>query len=393
MNRLNIHRCVLLPWGLFSFFIMNVGSVTASPLGNMKALVDGNALVVTKALVEPRATGGLVEMQKVFETPFFSPTLTDAGRTRLLGAEACLWTSFIHSDEILDYMLLPRLAAFAEAAWCEERRSTYPHFLHRLPSLLSCYERLGYGYARHFFTLSATYQSLPAGRCLPAERCLLVSLQSLPDTKTYYTLDGSLPTKEALLYEHPLRIDKSCVLRAISYLPGGLPSDELKKEVVINKATFKPVHLQNPPSERYHGDGGKVLADGIRSIPFHHTGQWAGYHSSDLIATIDLEHPQEISTVEVSALTDLSAWIMGPQSISVYISTDGKEYERVAQEIYPAPTDAMGEKHSDLYRLSWGRSLSARYVKVVAKPFKGLPAGHSGEGEPPFLFIDELLVK
>lgn len=335
---------------------------------------------------EPRATGGLVEMKKVFETPFFSPQLTETERTQVLGAEACLWSSFVDNDSILDYMLLPRLVAFADAVWCEGRRGTYNHFLQRLPSLLRCYEQLGYGYARHFFTVSATYTSVPD------DKCLVVSLESLPDTKTYYTLDGSQPTKGAFLYENPLRIDKSCILKAVSYLPSGLASDELSKEVVVNKATFKPIHLQNAPSERYQGEDGKVLVDGVRSINFHNTGLWVGYHAADMIATIDLEYPQEINAVEVSALTDLSAWIMGPQSISVYISSNGKRYKMVAHKTYQALTDAMGEKSSDLHRLSFKKSASARFVKVIAVPFKGLPKGHSGEGEPPFLFVDEIRV-
>ena len=31
-------------------------------------------------------------------------------------------------------------------------------------------------------------------------------------------------------------------------------------------------------------------------------------------------------------------------------------------------------------------------VEMSAVPFKGLPQGHSGEGEPPFLFVDEIRV-
>lgn len=147
----------------------------------------------------------------------------------------------------------------------------------------------------------------------------------------------------------------------------------------------------NAPSERYQGENGNVLVVGIRSINFHNTGFWVGCHSSDLSAVIDLESLQSISSVEVSALTDLSAWIMGPQSISVFVSSDGEKYEMVARQTYEAPTDAMGEKRSELNRLSFD-TVSARYVKVVAVPFKGLPKGHSGEGERPFLFVDEIRV-
>lgn len=334
---------------------------------------------------EPRATGGLVEMKKVFETPFFSPQLTSTEKESVLGAEACLWTSFIDNDSLLDYMLLPRLAAFAEAAWCEGRRGTYNDFLSRLPGLLKGYNRLGYGYANHFFTISATYKSVPE------ERSLMVSLESLPDTEIYYTLDGSQPGKDASLYKKTLRVDKSCVVRAVSYLSNGISSDELRKEIIVNKATFRPVRLLNAPSERYQGENGQVLVDGIRSINFHNTGLWVGYHTSDLIAVIDLESLQSVSSVEVSALTDLSAWIMRPQSISVFVSPDGEKYELVSRQTYDAPTDAMGEKQSSLNQLSFG-TVSARYVKVVAEPFKGLPQGHSGEGEPPFLFVDEIRI-
>lgn len=83
--------------------------------------------------------------------------------------------------------------------------------------------------------------------------------ESLPDTEIYYTLDGSKPSKSSSLYTAPLQVEESCTLKAVSYLPNGLSSDELTKEVVVNKATFRPVQLLNPPSERYRGEDGKVL--------------------------------------------------------------------------------------------------------------------------------------
>ena len=43
--------------------------------------------------------------------------------------------------------------------------------------------------------------------------------------------------------------------------------------------------------------------------------------TSDMVAVIDLGSLQRISSVEVSALTDLSAWIMGPQAISCLLYT------------------------------------------------------------------------
>ena len=41
------------------------------------------------------------------------------------------------------------------------------------------------------------------------------------------------------------------------------------------------------------------------SVNFHNTGLWVGYYTSDMVAVIDLGSLQRISSVEVSALTDL----------------------------------------------------------------------------------------
>ena len=334
---------------------------------------------------EPRATGGLVVMEKVYGTPFFSTGISETERSRILGAEVCLWTSFVEGNQLLDYMLLPRLAAFAEAAWCEGRLNTYTRFLDRLPAVLDCYRELGYEYADHYFTVFADYSAKPKGKCLD------VSLKSLQGTAIYYTLDGSQPGKSGFLYKDTFRVNESCVLKAVAYLPGGLCSDTLTQEIHVNKATFSPIHLLSVPSERYRGDEGNVLVDGIRSIPFHTTGLWVGHQTDSMEVVIDLESIQHITTVEVSALTDLSAWIMGPKSISVYGSLDGKTYKMLANDVWQAPTDPMGIKENDLYRLSLD-TVRVRYVKVAAKPFEALPKGHSGEGQPPFMFVDEIRV-
>lgn len=66
---------------------------------------------------EPAGTGGLVEMQTVYEANWDSADLSADEKKRILGAEVCLWTSFVEDDYSLQYMMLPRLAAFAELSW------------------------------------------------------------------------------------------------------------------------------------------------------------------------------------------------------------------------------------------------------------------------------------
>lgn len=334
---------------------------------------------------EPRATGGLSEMKKLYETSLSFPELTEKEKERILGIESCLWSSFITSDSLMDYMLLPRLAAFSEVAWCGARRGSYFDFLERLPQMLQCYQNMDYGHSTHYFTVESSYRSKPG------EKCLEISLESMPGTEIRYTLDGNTPTRKASLYQAPLQIKESCSLRAIAYMPRGVQSDVLEKDIVINKATFKPVSLLTTPARTYEGENGKVLVDGMRSISFHTTGQWVGCSRTDLSAVIDLESEQTVSTVEVSALSSLSAWIMAPKSISVSLSSDGESYAEVAKGNYPASTDPMEQKRSDVYKLTFA-SGKARYVKVTVTPCDALPRGHSGEGIPPFLFVDEIRI-
>lgn len=45
--------------------------------------------------------------------------LTPGQQAHILGVQANLWTEYIASDDHLEYMLLPRLAALSEVQWCQ----------------------------------------------------------------------------------------------------------------------------------------------------------------------------------------------------------------------------------------------------------------------------------
>ena len=115
---------------------------------------------------EPKATGGLVQMQKVYETNLMTADISEKEQELILGAEACLWTSYVLDNQTLDYMMLPRLAAFAELAWRGDKRWGYADFLERLPVLLDLYTKTGYSCAPHFFEIKADYRPDMQKKCL-----------------------------------------------------------------------------------------------------------------------------------------------------------------------------------------------------------------------------------
>ena len=65
------------------------------------------------------------------------------------GVECCLWTEYVPVMSHLEYMLLPRLDAFSEAAWTGGERD-FDDFYQRLQVMAKRYDGMGLNYARHY---------------------------------------------------------------------------------------------------------------------------------------------------------------------------------------------------------------------------------------------------
>ena len=78
----------------------------------------------------------------------YEPSRCGAPPERVLGMECALWTEWIDCEEKLFFQLLPRLAAFAEAAWSPKAARSYGGFLTRLAPHYALYEQLGLRFAR-----------------------------------------------------------------------------------------------------------------------------------------------------------------------------------------------------------------------------------------------------
>ncbi|RJP18635.1 MAG: hypothetical protein C4527_28630 [Candidatus Omnitrophota bacterium] len=81
--------------------------------------------------------------------------------------------------------------------------------------------------------------SVPAGFY---ERRVIVELASLfPNTEIRYTLDGSIPMRESTLYEQPIRLFTTTVIRARAFEPDRLPSETITKTYFISASHTLPV--------------------------------------------------------------------------------------------------------------------------------------------------------
>ena len=124
--------------------------------GLRSALENGNDVIMTPYLncyfdyyqgsreTEPLAFGCFLPLRTAYDLDPFEGLNAEQSR-RILGVQCNLWTEFVATLDHAEYMLLPRLAAFAERAWTGGE-GNYPDFLRRLESFSRLYDAQGYEY-------------------------------------------------------------------------------------------------------------------------------------------------------------------------------------------------------------------------------------------------------
>ena len=94
--------------------------------------------------------GGSAPLEKVYNYEPAPETLSPEERSHVLGAQANLWTEYIAYPELIEYQVLPRMAALAEVQWVEPAQKDYNRFLQRLPRLLRIYDEEGWHYCKKY---------------------------------------------------------------------------------------------------------------------------------------------------------------------------------------------------------------------------------------------------
>jgi hexosaminidase len=111
--------------------------------GGLEAARSGNSVVMSPEVpcyldhyqsedaAEPLAIGGCNSLENVFSYEPAQDVLDATERARIRGIQANLWTEYVPDALAAEYMLFPRLCAFAERAW-SERDGAFGDFRVRL---------------------------------------------------------------------------------------------------------------------------------------------------------------------------------------------------------------------------------------------------------------------
>ena len=95
---------------------------------------------------QPLAASGYLPLEKVYSFNPLPDKLNKEEQKYILGLEGCLWSEFVNSPELLEYMVYPRMFAIAETGWTPASEKDFEGFLSRLEIVKKRYDAIGINY-------------------------------------------------------------------------------------------------------------------------------------------------------------------------------------------------------------------------------------------------------
>lgn len=217
-----------------------------------------------------------------------------------------------------------------------------------------------------------------------------IMLKSIdPNSKVYYTLDGSEPDMNSSIYIKPVRLDNTTIVKAFAF------NSDLGKSKTIEGRFIKlpegrSIKILTKYSPQYTAGGDDALIDLQRGEKNWRLGFWQGYLGVDFEAIVDLGKEKFVKKVSPNFLQDIRSWICFPTEIRFEISDDGKKFVEAG-----VVKTNMNIESKILEIKEFGLNLNAetRYIKIKARNYGRLPEWHPGAGDPSFIFIDEIVIE
>lgn len=163
---------------------------------------------------EPMAMDGPTTLRTMYEYEPVPEVLTPEESKYIIGVEGCVWTEYMPTEERVEYMAYPRMAAIAESAWTRPAFKDYDSFTRRLEVHFERYDGIGLSYCKAFY--NPFIRLHPDGKY---DRIVTMELDA-PDAQIRYTLDGSDPTAQSELYELPFVLTPQQTVRAAAFRDG-----------------------------------------------------------------------------------------------------------------------------------------------------------------------------
>ena len=326
---------------------------------------------------EPLAIGGFLPLEKVYSYNPIPEELNEDEAKFVLGAQGNVWTEYMKTEDQVEYMAFPRMLAMSEIVWSNDDRKNYEDFVARVEHFHKRLEALDINYANHLYELK--------GNLEVKESNLTYVLKTLTKGKDIrYTLDSSEPNMNSKIYENPIAITESVIIKAAVFNEKEKLGSTFSETINLHKAVGKKITINVEPHKAYSGNGAASLINGISgSNKRHGDNEWLGFWGDDLEITIDLGEPTEINSIKTRFHNGQGQWIYAPK------------YIRLGFDNHGAITKAELPKTDDLItnlNIKLEDPEKTRYIHFKIPNYGIISDGKQGAGNKAWTFIDEIII-
>jgi len=214
---------------------------------------------------------------------------------------------------------------------------------------------------------------------------------SLSTTKNsldlYYTTDGSSPTLESKKYTHPISINNSTVIKAISYLETTPKSIVNTQAFSLHKGFGATLHLTSPYSEKFEAPNKELtLVDGQLGSTGFADGKWLGFDGTHVNVTINFKNKTPIKSITIRTFNDHSNWIYAPESFTILSTTNGEDYKKIGTIKVPVSTEKIQEIKFNIAQ----KNIKSIQLIGMNRP---IPKNKKDAGNKTWIFLDEIIIK
>jgi hexosaminidase len=327
------------------------------------------------------AWGGLIKLKSVYGYQPIPAALNAEQAKHIIGVQGNLWTEYLGTPALAEYMLFPRAIALAEVGWTKSRPA-FTDFTNRLIPFLSRYALKKVNYSKHIYDIAIK------GKLDQQKKAMEITVEGVPNQENVFYALTSKGVETALKpYLGPVQITSPARMTVQVKMKGELV-DRATADFTVNKATGQSVVLEKEPAAQYSKGGSAALVNGILgSDGRFNDNEWLGWNGDDFVGTVSWEKKTSIKKVGLRFFNAPSSWIYLPAQVELLGSLDGVTYKVLGIKKDFDPKKSGNQRVEFVVNTE-----EVKYIKIRAKNFGLIPKGENGAGNPSWLFVDEIEV-
>ena len=320
----------------------------------------------------PTTIGGYVTLKNTY---LFNPVEDSAPelvKKHIIGVQGNGWAEYMQTEGRRDYQIFPKLVAIAETGWTLDENKDWNSFTHRLEEEFERLDIQNVEACRNYFDVNVNTRVV-GGQLMVILDCFN------PNAQVYYTIDGSEPTTNSLLYTAPFALNNNIDLKTAAFKEGKKIGNTRHKPLFGNQISGKKF-TTTPEMGWMKGDilgeDDKLGADTITlGLTNGKRGNGASYvpwtlfpmndKCKELVFDVQTEKEISFSKIVFGALYNPGKGILPPTEVVVQISNNGKTYKTIAQ-------GSFERQYMDSKRTAYTNeinfdSVKADYLRVIFK--------------------------